>query len=162
MPERGEFCQKMGATMIDRSRAPLELFKAPTPLKLAALWASLMFCYVYGDYFGLYVPGKLAEVAAGRMGFGTLTPGKLALVAIMMAVPGLMIALSLLLPPGLSRALNLLFGIAYTVIMLLTMSGGAPPFYLTLGTIEVVLTLTIVAYAWTWPRRKGSLANVDA
>ncbi len=94
----------MGATMTDRSRAPLELFKAPTPLKLAALWASLMFCYVYGDYLGLYVPGKLTEVAAGRMSFGALTPGKLTLVAIMMAVPGLMIARSLLLSPELSRA----------------------------------------------------------
>lgn len=148
--------------MTDRSRAPLEKFRTPTPLKLSALWASVMFCYIYGDYFGLYIPGKLAEVSAGRMGFGEVTPGKLTLVAIMMAVPGLMIALSLLLPPGISRALNLLFGIGYTAIMLLTMSGGAPPFYLTLGAIEVVLTLTIVAYAWTWPRSKGAPANVDA
>lgn len=147
--------------MTDRSRPPLELFRAPTSLKLAALWASLMFCYVYGDYFGLYVPGKLDEVSAGRMGFGALTPVKLTLVATMMAAPGLMIALSVLLAPGLSRALNLLLGIAYTTIMLLTMSGGAPPFYLTLGTIEVLLTLAIVAYAWTWPRRTGSPASVD-
>ena len=38
----------------------LEEYRAPTKVKLAALWASTMFCYVYGDYFGLYLPGKLA------------------------------------------------------------------------------------------------------
>jgi len=66
--------------------ARLAPFQAPPPLRLSALWAATMFCYVYGDYFGLYVPGKLAEIAAGRMSFGALTPDRLTLIAIMMAV----------------------------------------------------------------------------
>ncbi len=145
--------------MASDPKPPLQFSSTPTPLKLAALWASLMFCYIYGDYFFLYVPGKLGKVAAGQMGFGDLTPMKLAAVAIMMAIPSVMIALSLLLRPIVSRALNLIFGAVYAAIMLLTMSGGAPPFYLVLGTIEVLLTFAIMAYAWTWPRMVGSSAS---
>ena len=58
--------------MADRSQVPLAVFQAPTPLKLSALWASLMFCYVYGDYLGLYVPGKLAEVPSQGEGANRL------------------------------------------------------------------------------------------
>jgi hypothetical protein len=37
----------------------LDDLKVHVRLKLSSLWAALMFCYLYGDYFGLYVPGKL-------------------------------------------------------------------------------------------------------
>lgn len=141
--------------MADRPASHLRSFRAPTQLKLSALWASLMFCYVYGDYFGLYVPGKLADVAAGRMGFGEVSPTALVLVAVMMAIPAVMVALSLLLPAVPARASNIILGVAYAAIMLLTMSGGAPPFYLVLGVIEVMLSAAIVFYAWSWPHDAG-------
>jgi len=142
--------------MPDTRPATLVPFRAPVQLKLSALWASLMFCYIYGDYFGLYVPGKLAAVGEGRMAFGELTPVSLALVAVMMAVPALMVALSVLLPAAWSRGLNLGLGVAYAAIMLLTMSGGAPLFYLVLGAVEVLLSAAIVVYAWRWPRVGGA------
>lgn len=40
----------------------LEEYRAPTKVKLAALWASTMFCYIYCDYFGLYVAGTVNEM----------------------------------------------------------------------------------------------------
>ena len=40
----------------------------PTKLKLSALWASTMFCYLYCDYFELYTPGKLERMLQGDMG----------------------------------------------------------------------------------------------
>ncbi len=79
----------------------LEEYRAPAKVKLAALWASTMFCYIYGDYFGLYVAGTLADMNHGSMGpLGHATPGVLTGVSLMMAVPSLMVALSLLLPVG--------------------------------------------------------------
>lgn len=121
--------------------------------RLAASWASLMFCYVYGDYFGLYVPGKISAMSAGNIGpLGEATPGVLVGVAAMMAVPSLMILLSLVLRPLPNRWLNIALGLAYTAIMLMTMQ-GARPFYLFLGSIEVVLTALIVWQAWAWPRQ---------
>ncbi len=36
----------------------LEDFKVNVKIMLSALWTSVMFCYIYGDYFELYVPKK--------------------------------------------------------------------------------------------------------
>jgi Family of unknown function (DUF6326) len=121
--------------------------------RLAASWASPMFCYVYGDYFGLYAPGKITEISAGGIGpLGAATPSVLVGVAAMMAVPSLMVFLSMVLRPTANRWLNIALGIAYTAIMLMTMP-GAQPFYLFLGAIEMVLTALIVWQAWAWPRQ---------
>jgi hypothetical protein len=49
-------------------KTALEDPKVNVKTKLSALWASVMFCYVYGDYFGLYGNGKLAEMMEGKIG----------------------------------------------------------------------------------------------
>ena len=56
----------------------------PVRLKLSALWASLTFCYLYGDYFGLYKPGKLQHMLDGAGPMGPATQGSLLFVAITM------------------------------------------------------------------------------
>lgn len=123
-------------------------------MKLPALRASVMFCYVYGDYFGLYGNGKLAEMTEGKIEpLGEATQGVLVGVSTMMAVPSVMVLLSLAMPPVLNRWLNLLLGLAYTAITPMTMR-GAPTFYVFMGVIEVLLTLLIVWHAWIWPRRQ--------
>jgi hypothetical protein len=135
-------------------KTALEDPKVNVKTKLSALWASVMFCYVYGDYFGLYGHGKLAEMMEGRIGpLGEATQGVLVGVSAMMAIPSVMVFLSLVLPPGLNRWLNLALGVAYTAIMLMTMR-GAPTSYVFMGVIEVLLTLLVAWHAWTWPRRQ--------
>jgi hypothetical protein len=134
-------------------KPPLHDPKINVKLKLAALWASLMFCYVYGDYFGLYAPGKLDGMLAGRMEpLGAVTQGVLLGTSAMMAVPALMVCLSLLLHAPISRWANVALGLAYAAIMLLTMP-GAWQFYLLFGVIEVLLSLAIIWTAWRWPRQ---------
>jgi len=125
-------------------------------LKLAGLWASLMFCYVYGDYFGLYVPGKLGQMLAGRMEpLGAVTQGILLGTSAMMAIPALMVCAVLLFPAVAARWASVLFAVAYAAIMLLTMP-GAWQFYLFFGAIEVLLSLAIVWTAWRWPRQRDA------
>ena len=36
-------------------------------MKLAALWASFMFLYIYVDYFGLYKPDYISNILAGKV-----------------------------------------------------------------------------------------------
>jgi hypothetical protein len=109
-------------------------------------------CYLYGDYFGLYVPGSLQSILDGKMGpLGATTQGVLLFTSAMMAIPSLMVALSLLLKPALSRWMNIVFGLVYTAIILMTMP-GAWHFYIFLGVIEATLTLIIVWNAWQWPK----------
>ncbi|MEO6801509.1 MAG: DUF6326 family protein [Rhodanobacter sp.] len=119
--------------------------------KLSALWSSLMFCYIYGDYFGLYVPGQLRGMLDGAGPVGPVSQGSLIGTALLLAVPGLMVFLSLALAPRLCRWLNVALGLFYAAIMLLTMP-GAWWFHITLGPVEVALSLLIVAYAWRWPK----------
>lgn len=133
------------------SATTLSDIKVHVRFKLSALWAALMFCYIYGDYFGLYVPGKLQGMLAGKGPVGPVSQGSLVGTALLLAVPGLMVLLCLLLWPRLCRWLNVTLGIFYTAIMLLTMP-GAWWFYITLGLIDVVLSLSIVVCAWRWPR----------
>jgi hypothetical protein len=135
-------------------KAPLEDIRVHVRIKLALLWTALMFCYVYGDYFALYIPGKLDAMRAGRMGpLGEVTQGVLLGTAIMMAVPGLMAFLSLILPPWLNRVVNAVLGVAYAAIMALAARGSGWQFYWLLGIVEIVLCLTIVWHAWRWPRQ---------
>ena len=133
------------------SGSALSDIKVHVRFKLSALWASLMFCYIYGDYFGLYVPGQLQGMLDGAGPIGPVSQGSLIGTALLLAVPGLMVFLSLALSPRLCRWLNVALSLFYTAIMLLTMP-GAWWFYITLGVIEVALSLLIVAYAWRWPK----------
>jgi hypothetical protein len=131
----------------------LDDFKIHVRLKIAAAWTSVMFCYIYADYFGLYVPGNLQKMLAGKMGpLGPTTQGVLLFTSAMMAIPSVMIFLSVALTSKLSRWLNIVFGGLYTAIILMTMWQWA--FYIFFGVIEVTLTGLIVMYAWKWPREQ--------
>jgi uncharacterized protein DUF6326 len=133
------------------SRGALQEAGVNVRVKLAALWTSVMFCYIYADYFGLYVPGALQSMLQGRMRpLGPVTQGMLVGTSLMLAVPGVMIFLSVALRPRLARALNIVFGVLYTLIILGTMWAWA--FYIVYGVIEIALTSLVVTIAWRWPR----------
>jgi len=124
----------------------------PVRFKLFALWVSVLFFYVYGDYFELYQPGKLQQMLAGRMPLGAISQGVLLGMSAVMVIPSLMPFLSLILPAGVNRWANIVFGTLYTVTMILAIRGGWH-FYVFFGVIEIILTLLIVFYAWTWPKQ---------
>ncbi len=135
-----------------KSSHVLEDSRINIKLKLSALWASVMFLYLYGDYFSLYKTGTLDSMLAGQIGpLGPVTQGILLGTSILMAIPAVMVFLSLVLKPVVNRWSNIILGIFYTIIMLI----GLPSewyYYIFLGVIEMTLTLLIVWYAWTWQK----------
>lgn len=141
--------------------APHVDIAVPVRAKLSALWAALMFCYIYGDYFGLYVPGKLGGMLEGAGPIGPVSQGTLVITAVLLAVPGLMVFLSLVLPVAICRWSNIVLGAFYIVVMLLTMP-GAWSFYLLLGVIEIALGLLTLWYAWSWPRQGSSQSLLES
>lgn len=130
----------------------LDDIKVHVKLKLSGLWCSVMFCYIYGDYFELYQPGKLQEMLSGRTALGPATQATLLGMAVLMTIPSLMVVLSLLLPATLSRWLNIVLGVLYSAIMVLAIQGSWH-FYVFFGLIEIALTVGIIWHAWTWPKR---------
>lgn len=134
---------------------PLEDLKVPVKIKLSALWAALMFCYIYGDYFGLYTPGKLKGMLAGGGPFGPVSQGTLVAASALLAIPGVMVFLSLALPVRLNRWLNVMLATFYIAVMLVTMP-GAWSYYIFLGVIEIALGVLTIWYAWRWPRQAAT------
>lgn len=120
--------------------------------KLSALWAAIMSCYIYGDFWGLYRPGNLREILDGGGPLGPISQGSLVAVSVLVAIPAAMIFLSLALPPVFARWLNIFIGAALTAIVLATLP-GAWAFYVFMSLVEIALQLGIVCYAWRWPRQ---------
>jgi Family of unknown function (DUF6326) len=136
----------------------LEDTKVPVRLKLSALWASLMFLYVYGDYFGLYSPGQLKGMLEGNGPLGPTSQGSLVAVAALMIIPSLMTFLPVVLPPRPNRWLNIALALVYAAVVAVTMHGSWA-FYLLFSCVEIVISLLIAWYAWNWPKARSASAN---
>lgn len=135
----------------------LEDFKVNVKIKLSALWTSVMFCYIYGDYFELYVPKTVEKLISGKNLLNS--PMKLFAATLLLTIPALMIFLSLILKPKINRLLNLIFGIVYTALMLLIAFTSITKwltFYVFLAIIESIITSIIVWQAWTWQKLRRS------
>jgi len=146
--------------LVQKTFFALEDIKVHVRLKLFALWCSVMFFYIYGDYFQLYQPGQLRDMVAGKTALGAVSQGILLGMSAIMIVPSLMPFLSLALPARVNRWVNIVGGTLYTAIMALAIRGEWH-FYILYGLIEIVLNALIVWYAWTWPKRLMERANAD-
>lgn len=131
----------------------LEEYKINVRVKLSALWTAVMFCYIYGDYFELYVPQKVAGLLDGQNMLNT--PIKLFAASFTLAIPALMIFLSLMLSPKLTKWINVGIGIFFTLFTLLVGISSISEwrmFYVMLSFIESIITSIVVIQAWLWPK----------
>jgi hypothetical protein len=69
-------------------------------IQLAFMWTSLMLCYIYCDYFDLYTPDKIKEML--ELNSMLDNSWKLLAASILMAIPSLMICLTVSLEPKLN------------------------------------------------------------
>ena len=141
-----------------KNATTLEDVKINIKIKLSALWVTVMFLYLYADVRGFYQTGAIEKLIAGEVGLAgmQITQGWLLGVAMIMTIPSVMIFLSLVLKAKVNRWANIILGIVYTVIMLITMLlPGAWAYYIFLGIVEMVLTVLIVLYAWKWPKQEA-------
>ena len=132
----------------------LEDVQIPTKVKLSLLWTCTILCYLYCDYFGLYVPGKINSIISGKAGpFGSITQVSLLGMGTLLLVPCLMVAASIFLRPTFSRWTNIFVGALYTGLMALIAASVDWNFYRIYATVEALLTLAIVYIAWKWPNQ---------
>ena len=125
--------------------------------KLSALWAAAMFCYLYADVLAFFAPGILEGLIAGEVGGMQITQLFLVGSAIFMLPPIVMIFLSLTLKAKVNRWANIIVGIVYTIIALMTIYSASSAGYLVYGSVEAVLTALIVWYAWKWPKQEAQI-----
>ena len=133
---------------------PLVDAKIDVKIKLAALWTAVTLCYLYGDYFELYVPEKVSGLVSGENLLDT--PVKLFTASVLLAIPAVMVFLSVFLQPGVNRWLNIVTGLFFTAIMVSIAVTSLMPwraFYVFLAVVESIITTIIVWQAWQWPRQ---------
>lgn len=122
--------------------------KVSLKLKLAALWASFMFLYIYIDYFVLYMPGKIEDIQSGIASKFNITQGFLLEALASVTIPALMIFLSVALPVKINRLANIIIAAVYIPFTLFNLAGEAWMHILFAAVIEVVLLCLIILYAW--------------
>lgn len=142
---------------INSTKKVFEDFQINVKLKISALWIAVMFCYVYGDYIQIYVPGILAK--AMEVKATTETQFQFFAVALLMAIPSVMIFFTLVVKPKINRWLNIIMSTLYIIMLIATNLTETWVFYLFLTAIEVLISVAIVWYAWNWPTVEDNVIN---
>lgn len=124
-------------------------------IKLAFLWTTLMFLYIYADYFRLMTPGKLEKMMALQTPMGPTSPQLLVIFSGILILPALMILLSVFLRPRINKWLNVLVAFLYACmsILIITTSFGNDwqTFFVLFNFVELLVFAAIVWQAWKWP-----------
>ena len=145
------------------SQSTLEDLRMPVQAKLAAAWTSFMFLYIYVDYFNLYKPGVVDGILNGLVWKFDVSPTLLTFMLASVAIPALMVMLSMTLPARVNRATNLVVAsllIPYSAFNAAGATWEWASFYgLSIG-IEVLILAFILRSAWTWPRTYSDAADV--
>jgi hypothetical protein len=129
----------------------LEDIKVGVKLKLATLWASFMFLYIYVDYFHLYMPGSIKDILAGKVFVFDISNVFILIAMIFVVIPTLMISLSVALPAKVNRWTNIIVATVFIPYMLFNLVGEAWVHMYFAAAVEVVLLCLIIRFAWKWP-----------
>lgn len=145
-----------------RTRQPttaLEDQRIPVQAKLAAAWTSLMFFYIYVDYFHLYQPGAIDQIRGGGIFEFDITPTLMTIFVAVIGIPALMVMLSMTLPARVNRPINFIVATLYIPVTVFNAAGASSDWALYYGfhiAIEVLLLAFILRSAWIWHRTAPS------
>ena len=136
--------------------------RIPVRAKLAATWTSFMFLYAYVDILNFYTPGVIEDILDGKVFEFDLSQTFSTTALILVAIPSLMVVLSMTLPAGANRITNLVVASLYVPITAFNGLGESWLYFYGLGIVlELVLLALIVRYAWAWPRTAPSASIPD-
>lgn len=142
--------------MNNQVKTPKTFVSAPIPVqaKIAAAWTSFMFLYIYVDYYHLYKPGTLTDLQAGVVFEFDISPGLLTGFLALVAIPALMVMLSMALPAKINRTINLTVAIGFIPVTVFNVAGESADwlsFYVLSIGLELLLIAFILRSAWRWP-----------
>jgi hypothetical protein len=135
-----------------QTQGPLEEGRISVRLKLSALWATVMFLYVYVDILAFFKPGTIDDILVGRVWEFDISQGWVLGAMALMTVPALMVFLSLALPARVARWTNVVVASLYVPVSIFNTVGETWIYYYWFGAIlEAALLLLVIRYAWSWP-----------
>jgi uncharacterized membrane protein YeiH len=122
-------------------------------VKISGLWVAMLLLFAYGDIFGFFAPGHIEEIAGGEISGIAITQVFLFAVSGYIAIASVMVFLTLVLKPSISRWANTVLPILY-IVSIVASAIGEDAYFIFLSVLESALLGLIVWYAWTWPRRE--------
>jgi hypothetical protein len=127
-------------------------------VKLAVMWCTLMFFYIYNDILTLFQQEVIEGLLAGNLEGVEFTPTVLFAAAALMSFPIFMVLLSVMLPARTNRRVNLFAGVFHLVLLVATLGVGEGPmaFYAMVMAFEGVVIAAITWTAWRWPTTDGA------
>jgi hypothetical protein len=129
----------------------LEDIKIDVKLKIAALWATMMLLFAYGDIFGWFRPGLIGEIMAGTVAGNQIDQVFLMFTSVYVAIPSLMVFLSLVLKPGINRLANMVLAVVYAASILIFCIGETWVYYIFMSILECAILAMVAWFAWKWP-----------
>lgn len=148
------------------ARGALEDLGIPVQAKLAAAWTSFMFLYAYVDILAFYKPGVVDDILVGIVWEFDITQTWAITALTLLAIPILMVVLSMTLRARANRITNLIVGSTQVPFAAFNAVGevGEPwmYFYVLGVALELIVLAFILRSAWTWPRRSMSSPNPPA
>jgi Family of unknown function (DUF6326) len=126
-------------------------------LKLSAAWTALMFLYAYGDIFANYRSGFIDDVRAGKVFDFEINQLFLLAISIYVAIPAVMVLLTLISSPRVSRWASAVLGLVYALTILPSTIGEDYVYYYFLSVLEGAIAVFIVWVAWNWPEQSTEL-----
>ena len=141
----------------------LEDMKINIKIKLSALWVTLILFYIYADILGFYTPGNIEKVMLGEIGGIQITEGFLLIMAVWMAIPSVMVFLSLTLTANVNRWVNIILAALSIVVLAATFFAGEFSMrYTVQAIVEAVVIVLIIWYAWKWPIKEYQGSSVSS
>ncbi len=123
-------------------------------VKLALMWVALMFLYLYNDIFSLFQPGHIVDLADGHLEGVHFTQTLLFSASVLMALPSLMVLLTLSAGAKANRIINISAGFFHILVLVATQFVGdsASWFYWRFyELLEALILLMIIRSSWKWP-----------
>lgn len=130
--------------------------------ELALGWTSLMLLYAYVDIIAFFKPGVVEGILVGKVWEFDVSQTLLTTFLALMAIPILMIVLSMTLPARASRTTNLVVASVQVPYAAFNVVGESWTSYYGLGVaLELVVLALILRFAWTWPRTTRSATGPE-
>ncbi len=128
-------------------------FKMNTRVVIASLWISMLFVFAYVDIFAFFRADVLQNALAGKVFIFEANQLFFLFTTIYILIPSLMVFLTLVLKPKIAQIANLVLPVLYTITIAGSMVGETWFYFLLGSVVEIVLLLTIMNYAWKWPKQ---------
>lgn len=131
-------------------------YRISIKIKLASLWITLMFLYIYADFFRLMTPEKIEKMMKLQTPMGPTSPGLLVIFSVLLIIPALMIFLSVFLKPQINKWMNIIIALIYAcmsiLIIIYSLDNEWQTFFVIFNFIELLVFAMIIIQAWKWPR----------